>query len=257
MFLLYLHSYRQPKLRIRFEGQFEPYCRFSNMPSDLRTIEHIFSNNKSIGEKWLEALKEHYMRHDIPFNPNRIIIPGYWVRVKIENEGKTATHRCVGKLVEIKDENGDTKKDFDAVVLHWVGHYEIENAYRVFSPSNRQFHVSKSNKFEPINLGIKDYQYLDILWTEFGFNTFKINCPENQPLGIQRGISTTFPLGIYYLRILVISDNANSAEINLKIVSNGNWDQIVVTEEEYEEPRNRQQRNPCNNNVVELTRINP
>ena len=138
-----------------------------------------------------------------------------------------------------------------------VGHYEIENAYRIFSPSARQFRVSKSNKFQPINLGFKDYQYLDNLWTEFGFNSFKINCLENQLLEIPRGISTIFGPGTYYLRILITSDNADSAEINLKIKSNGNWDQIVVSEEEHREPSTRQQRNPRNYNLGNLTRVTP
>ena len=253
----YLNVYLKPKLQIKFD-QVEPFCRFSHIPTELLQLQVIFGKHwKTMGQKWLDGLIEYLNKKGKPFNPQNIKIPGFWVRVKVENKGKKAAYRCVGKLVEIKNENGETLRDFDAVVLHWVGHYEIENAYRVFSPRGRQFHVSKSNKFEPINFGFKDYQYLDILWTEFGFNIFKINCPENQQLAIPRGISTIFGHGIYYLRILVTSDNANSAEINLKVKWNGNWDQIRVSKEKFREPLTAQQRDPGNYNLGNLTRVKP
>jgi hypothetical protein len=88
-----------------------------------------------------------------------------------------------------------------------------------------EYSISKSNKYEPITLGIDDHQYLNILWTEFNINLFHVNCPRF----LNRGIKYDFEKGIYYLRIL-ISDNAESTDIILKVEWNGIWDKIKVNE---------------------------
>jgi len=48
---------------------------------------------------------------------------GYWVRLRIQNTGKSVLRACEGRLEVITNvANGEAEHDFDPVVLHWVGH---------------------------------------------------------------------------------------------------------------------------------------
>jgi hypothetical protein len=218
-FTIYLAYFVKPKLKIEFE-QKEPFCRFAFIPGELTYL------TKNFGEKWIKELKEYLYKSGVKFDPKNLPIPGYWVRIKVRNTGHKSAHHCVGKLVEIKDSDGRVRTDFDISALHWVGHFETDNYYRVFSETGVNYSVHKSNKFEPIDLGIDDHQYLDILWTEFEIDFFHINCPRYP----DRGIKYDYEPQIYFLKILVTADNAESAEINLMVEWYGVWDQIKITE---------------------------
>lgn len=214
---IYLAYYVRPKLEIDFD-QREPFCRFAFIPADLNYLVGKY------GKKWTNDLKKYLDKNGIKYDPQKPPVPGYWVRVKVKNTGRKSAHQCVGKLAEVSDTNG-VRTDFDISALHWVGHFEIDNYHRVFSGANQIYSISKSNKFEPINLGLDDHQYLDILWTEFGGDFFHINCPRYP----ERGIKYDYEPGIYWLKIIVTADNAESAEVMLEVEWKGIWDQIIVT----------------------------
>ena len=127
------------------------------------------------------------------------------VRIRVTNTGKKPAYRCVGKLVEILNEKKEIIKEFDPVILHWVGQSETRGFYKVYYKGMPIYSVSRLEKFEPINLGLGDYQYLDILWIEFGDDHFHINCPEAQSIASDRGIKVHYEPGIYYLKILITS----------------------------------------------------
>ena len=214
---IYLVYNVRPELDIEFE-QKEPFCRVAFIPTDLEYLTSKYD------KKWIDDLKKYLEKNGIKYNPQKPPVPGYFVRVKIKNTGRKSAHHCVGKLAEVSDTNG-VRKDFDISPLHWVGHFEIENYHRIFSGIKQVYSLSKSNKFEPINLGLDDHQYLDILWTEFGSHLFHINCPRYP----DRGIAYDYEPGMYSLKIIVTSDNAESAEKIINIEWKGVWNQIIVT----------------------------
>ncbi len=219
---IYLAYFVNPKLKIEF-SQEEPYCRNAFIPAELIGLTN------SMGKKWVNELIKYLKKSGIKYNPSNPLVPGYWVRVKVKNEGGKSAHRCVGKLVEIKDWDNRIRTDFDISALHWVGHFETDNYYRVFSTTGINYSVNKSNKFEPIDLGIDDHQYLDILWIEFGIDLFHINCPRFP----DRGIKYDYEPQIYFLKILVTSENAESTGITLRVEWKGYSNGINVSVIEY------------------------
>ena len=164
---IYINFLRKPKFSIEFE-QKEPFCRFSKTP---------------IGQNRFRD--------------------GYWIRIRVKNIGKTTAHKCVGKLIEIRDSNGNLVKSFDPVILHWVCY--------------------PGKVFEPIDLGRSDYEYLDVVWTEQGFDIAMINC-DRRP----RGILFDLPPGDYELTIMIVGDNANAVPKIFRLSWNGVWNQIKM-----------------------------
>src|SRR3990170_8414429 len=73
--------WNKPRFKVEFTNE-KPYCRTTNFPQ----------------------------------------YQAYWIRLKVLNVGRSVAKDCKGKLVKIIDaETKEERKDFDPIVLYWVG----------------------------------------------------------------------------------------------------------------------------------------
>lgn len=198
---------QKPKIVIEYE-QKEPICRYST------TYTNIIKKERNATITSIEKVN------------------GLWLRIKIKNIGARSAHKCTGKLVEIKTKNKkgnyELHENFDPVLLPWVGAYKIHDEIFMKKPDwtwDKKFEYTHPNKYEPINLGKNDFQYLDVAYVlDDGKGLAYIDYPKDPP----RGIITEFNKGEYKFKIMIVGDNIESVECYFHVVWNGKWDEIIM-----------------------------
>jgi hypothetical protein len=126
----------------------------------------------------------------------------YFIRLKIVNKGNTSAQGCVGRLVEIANEDGTLRSDWDISGLTW----------------------STQAIPEPIYLSPKgDYFYLDVVHIVEGEQVFRL-----RTVRIPRAIKMDFEPGQYYFHVVVYAEKAQPAEQWFKINWNGEFDKFFM-----------------------------
>jgi len=185
LIVLYQEFWKRPKLRVELDQEEEGFCRYASAHWVIKRIPNGLM----------------YCKVDQS-------IPTYWVRIKITNSGKTVAKNCTGRINEllyVKDNKETPCQPFDPCVLHWVG--------------------QKGDDLNPIDINKKEYNYLDILFTEKDDPDFFVNTDLEQ----QRGIKYNWEAGEYLLKIALYSENSKPASKTLRVVWNGIFDQIKVS----------------------------
>jgi hypothetical protein len=171
--------WRKPRFSIEFY-QTIPYCRTTNAKAIVpHRGQFVYSTD---GE---------YKRT-------------YWVRLKVGNSGRSVAKKCLAKLVEILDENGKARVDFDPTQLQWSG-ASWEKA-----------------PLPTVDLNVKDFEYLAILLTQEDDNNIHIAGDQLQFVeGEKRGIISSLTKGKYILRISIYGENVNPETRFMSLVWNG------------------------------------
>lgn len=161
LFVAFLPTLRswwnEPRFKIEFKNE-EPFCRCANL--------------------FLE--------------PSVRNVPAYWIRLRVWNVGRSVARGCEGKLVRITDaETKEDLKDFDPVVLHWVG----------------------STTHGSIDINKKEYEYLDVVYLRSDDlpHDRKVNIYAGGEM-LPRGINLTPPLRDYIFHIVIYSENVDPLE---------------------------------------------
>ena len=156
--------WNKPRFSLEFDNK-EPYCKEAEISGDV-TVPY--------GKQIVTLVSEKRVQ-------------GYWLRLKVTNVGRSVAKRCVGKLVKVMDESGKELKDYDPMILHWVG--------------TRQNEVPLS----PIDLNQKEHEFLDLIYTRDDMPEAAFICTDIVP----RGIPKSFKPGEYLVQLTVYGDNVN------------------------------------------------
>lgn len=92
----------------------------------------------------------------------------YYVRIRVENTGRSVARRLKGKLVEVRTKDGAPREDFDPVFLHWVSVEPVRKAQLAVKEKETPhlvWYSDYTNYLDPIDLASKEFDYLDILST--------------------------------------------------------------------------------------------
>ena len=139
-------------------------------------------------------------------------IRAYWIRIRIRNKGKSVARKCEGRLERIVDaSSGRDRIDFDPVVLHWVG-----------------------STHNPIDINKKEYEYLDILWTQEDhpekFYIYEFDVDVHNPRS-NRGIELAPPRIDCTLHITLYGDNVAPVTKIFNFKANPQFDSVQLTEQ--------------------------
>jgi hypothetical protein len=113
---------------------------------------------------------------------------GLWVRVGVENQGRTAARGCVGRLLTVSTD-GHVRQDVDPVQLRWAG-------------------VPRSRAFDALDLGRGQREYLNVLYLPHAadWHLVTFQDPDFDP-----GFATDLPLeGRHAIQLSVFSSNADT-----------------------------------------------
>lgn len=178
LYLIFIKPrFEKPKFTVKFKMD-EPFCR--------KTISDKFDKFVNI-------------------NQDADIVGTNWFRVKIKNLGKSEAHRCIGKLVEIWNDDEDKAVDqFDPTQLLWV------------STSWKEV------PFRDISLNRQEYEYLDVVAAQQGDENLYI-CGDQFPWARygQRGIRNRLKPGSYILHITAYGDNVDPETKYLSVIWGG------------------------------------
>lgn len=145
----YLERLRAPRLLVTFEHA-EPWCRSVDHPEE--------------GD-------------------------AYWVRVGVENLGRSPARGCIGRLTSLRT-NGVLRTDVDPVQLRWAG-------------------VPRLRSFEPVDLRRGQREFLNVVYLVEG-SRWRIDTysePDFHP-----GFTTEFPSdGEHAVEVAIFADNAATA----------------------------------------------
>jgi nucleoside phosphorylase len=120
----------------------------------------------------------------------------WFVRLRIENSGQAPATNCLGRLLEVVNEKGESLKQFDSLDLYWR---------RQDRPNNyRRLDIHENG----------DFQYLDIAQVKEAENLFtlRVVIPDGHRLvkpPRHVGRPEDLPPGAYYVRIAIYADNAS------------------------------------------------
>jgi hypothetical protein len=159
----FMDWYRRPKLALSFMSR-EPYCRFTILTNNARA---------------------------------------YWIRIRVQNAGRSAANGCIAKVAEVIGKDG-TRRDIDPLQVRWCG-------------------VPRPRGFEVITLAKKQFEFFNVVKVVEGsellqFETF----PDSDP-----GHETTLRPRISHLvRVVVAAGNADPAELVLDLNYNGKFDTL-------------------------------
>jgi hypothetical protein len=163
----------KPILEVTFENQ-EPYCRETQVTVAL-PVGHAKDR-------------------------------GYWLRLRVRNRGRSIARHCQGKLVSITEPVGDSRTDFDPIVLQWV----------------------TSNN--PIDIGKEEFEYLDVLHSvKTRPDVFFIGANTSRPAE-ETGINLTPPRQDYLLRIVIYGENADPLHKTFYLKNDQMFNKIRMTE---------------------------
>jgi len=134
-------------------------------------------------------------------SPSDRVSPTLWLRVKVRNIGRSVAERCIGKLMEIMDAEGNVLDGFDPTQLLWVS-----------TPWG-------TVPFLNISLNRGEYEYLDVLVTQSGDDKIHI-CGDQfvwanyEPRAITRWLEP----GNYILHITAYGDNVEPKTKYLSLI---------------------------------------
>jgi hypothetical protein len=167
--------YNRPKFKIEFENK-EPFCR------------HTLT--------WFGVVKDGRTNHPVST---------YWIRLRVRNVGHSVARNCKGKLVRIADAmTKEDRKDFDPVVLHWVG--EID---------------------KPIDINKSEFEYLDVVYNRTDDpKTFNIRCEEKE---FERAINLTPERKDYILQIVLYGENVEPLQKSFYLKNHEEYDKIKLS----------------------------
>jgi hypothetical protein len=153
--------FRRPRLSITFEYA-SPWCR--------RTI--------------LKGLK-----------------PGYWVRLRVRNDGTDPARSCIGKVTGVRT-NGEVRHNIVPMQLRWCG-------------------VPDHRGFDPIHLAKNQDEFLNVLRLEgaediIHFETFQENFAPGHCTCLD-------PLDTHQVEIAVVADNADPVMGSLEVQYDGDF----------------------------------
>ena len=116
----------------------------------------------------------------------------FWLRVRVENTGRSIAKTCLVKLIKIMDRDGNPVKPFDPTRLHWVA-----------TPW-------EAVPFSSITLNREDYEYVDVLVTQEGIPCILI-CGDQFVWAKYEGraILKHLDKGCYILQITAYGENVN------------------------------------------------
>ena len=163
----------RPKFAVEFKNE-EPFCRHN------QTRYSMFSEPPANG-----------------------LVSTYWVRLRVKNAGRSLARGSEGKLVRITDaETNQDRKDFDPVILHWVG-----------------------TAHNPIDINKSEYEYLDVVFTrEDDPKVFQIPCKEEEP----RGINLRPDRKDYILQIVLYGENVEPLQKSFYLKNHEKYDEIKL-----------------------------
>ena len=164
----------RPKFAIEFENK-EPFCRHN------RTWFGVLADSRREGP-----------------------VSTYWVRLRVKNAGRSIARGCEGKLVRIADvTTNEDRKDFDPVVLHWVG-----------------------TTHNPIDINKSEYEYLDVIFTRADNpKVFCIHCEEKEP----RAINLCPERKDYILQIVLYGKNVEPLQKSFYLKNHEEYDKIKLS----------------------------
>ena len=118
---------------------------------------------------------------------------GWWVRLGVENDGKSAAYGCVGRLTAVATA-GRGRDDVDPVQLRWAG-------------------LPRSRAFEPIEIRPGQREYLNVLLLPSGepWRLVTFEDPDFDP-GFATELDVAQP---HELRVAVFSSNAPTTTASL------------------------------------------
>lgn len=117
-----------------------------------------------------------------------------WIRVNVENIGRSTAHGCVGRLIGVK--TGDSPRiDIDPLQLRWAG-------------------VPRSISIQPVNLRRGQHDFLNILFCEGA----KWKIDTYQDPDFDPGFATALPVDRRHrLEVAVFADNAEPQTLSLTV----------------------------------------
>ena len=86
----------------------------------------------------------------------------WFLRLKIVNKGLTPAHKCVGRLIEVRDSNNKRFDRFDPFNLYWGRQNDLNQYSPIDIQGNSDFYfldvaqVTEADKSNPISLRIVD-----------------------------------------------------------------------------------------------------
>jgi hypothetical protein len=149
----------------------------------------------------------------------------WFIRLRVENSGQAPAMNCFGRLLELRNEDGEHLKQFDSLNLYWT----------------RQNKPEKYQRLDIREYG--DFQYLDLAQVKEvdGLLTLRVVIPEGYRLVKPRGHSGNaggLRPGAYYLRVAIYADEVAIAPT---------WFRIEWTADFSQEP-------PCSIEVAQPSR---
>lgn len=126
---------------------------------------------------------------------------GFWIRVRVQNDGRSAAHGCIAKVTRVYDKKGH-QSDIDPMQLRWCG-------------------VPDALGFEPITLARSQFEFFDVFRIEDGgaselrFETFA---------GYAPGHATSLQAGPgYRVSMTVTAANADPTELEIEVAYSGDF----------------------------------
>lgn len=160
----------------------------------------------------------------------------YHIRIKVINKGKAIAKKVRGKLIMVKDKQGNLLERFDPVFIHWSS-MEIQQKVAPYINEKQELKLKKyyeqPNYLDPIDLSSGEYDHLEIVYTsnkKEKKNEVKI-CTSS----IRRGTAKEFRMNqtqnIYFLTIVISGENIEPATEEYKLVWDGKkYDEIKMCE---------------------------
>jgi hypothetical protein len=130
--------------------------------------------------------------------------PAYWVRLRIRNAGRSSAMNCIGKMLEVRDEQGTCLERYDPETLAWRG-------------LNRG----------PIDLAPHDFEYLDVWLTAKDISDMLVRVYDYT----DRGGQFRFGPGKYTIKVTILADNSKPSSQVFEVAWNGIYNQIRMLPE--------------------------
>jgi len=140
----------------------------------------------------------------LPANQDVDVIGTNWFRIRVGNLGKSVVNQCIGKLIEIWNDEGEVLDQFDPTLLHWVSTSWVSVPYR------------------SISLNSREYEYLDVVVAQQGDESLYI-CGDQFPWAKYepRAIRNCLKPGSYIFHITAYGDNVDPETKYLSVIWGG------------------------------------
>lgn len=158
----------------------------------------------------------------------------YFIRLRVKNKGKSLARGCQGELIAIAHKDlKSLRKDFDPVVLNWVGSDKV-----VRGSSKTSSIITESIKVEKTltkDINSMEYQYLDLISMEEGREKIDILAVDRD---IPRGITLDPDLDDYFILVTIYSENSDPVSEIFKIEKGNSFDNLKLFKATSKEKKN-------------------